>query len=303
VIYWLLKMILVGPVVRVLWRPKVEGAEHIPTKGAAIFASNHLSFSDSIFLPLVVPRRITFPAKMEYFTGKGVKGWATKMFFTSAGQIPIDRSGGEASMAALKQGLKVLRRGELFGIYPEGTRSPDGKLYKGKTGVARMALEAGVPVIPVAMIDTDKAQPTGQAIPNLHPVGVRFGRPLDFSRYAGMEEDRFVLRSITDEVMYELARLSGQQYVDEYAATIKERVAARARATVDQARAGVDQAREQARAGVDQAREQVRDTTHQVTTGLSQRFGRDDEDRDEEPEEQADEQAVPVPRERPTGTE
>lgn len=310
-IYWLLKMILVGPIVRVLWRPKVEGEEHIPAKGAAIFASNHLSFSDSIFLPLVVPRRITFPAKMEYFTGKGVKGWATRMFFTSAGQIPIDRSGGEASMAALRQGLKVLRRGELFGIYPEGTRSPDGRLYKGKTGVARMALEAGVPVIPVAMIDTDKAQPTGQAIPNLHRVGVRFGRPLDFSRYAGMEEDRFVLRSITDEVMYELARLSGQQYVDEYAATIKERIAARARATVDQARAGVDQAREQAKAGVGQAREQVRDTTQQVTTGLSHRFGKDDAEdaADDTPVDDADGaedhdgHEVPVPERRPSGTE
>ena len=123
-IYWLLKMILVGPIVRVLWRPKVEGAEHIPTKGAAIFASNHLSFSDSIFLPLVVPRRITFPAKMEYFTGTGVKGWATKMFFTSAGQIPIDRSGGEASMAALRQGLKVLSRGSSSGSTPRARARP-----------------------------------------------------------------------------------------------------------------------------------------------------------------------------------
>ncbi len=259
-VYWLLKSILVGPLVRLLWRPRVEGTQHIPASGGAIFASNHLSFSDSIFLPLVLPRRITFPAKMEYFTGTGLKGWATKMFFTAAGQIPIDRSGGEASMAALRQGLKVLRRGELFGIYPEGTRSPDGRLYKGKTGVARMALEAGVPVIPVAMIDTDKAQPTGQKIPNLHPVGVHIGRPLDFTRYEGMEEDRYVLRSITDEIMYELAQLSGQAYVDEYAATIKERIAARARATVDQ------------------AREQVRDTTQQVTAGLSQRFGKDEED-------------------------
>jgi 1-acyl-sn-glycerol-3-phosphate acyltransferase len=266
-VYWLLKSILVGPVVRLLWRPRVEGLHHVPTSGGAIFASNHLSFSDSIFLPLVVPRRITFPAKMEYFTGTGLKGWATKMFFTVTGQIPIDRSGGEASMTALRQGLKVLRRGELFGIYPEGTRSPDGRLYKGKTGVARMALEAGVPVIPVAMIDTDKAQPTGQKIPNLHPVGVRIGRPLDFSRYEGMEEDRYVLRSITDEVMDQLAELSGKPYVDEYAATIKDRLAARARATVDQARAGVDQ-----------ARGQVRDTTQQVAAGLSQRFTREDED-------------------------
>ncbi len=285
-VYWLLKSILVGPLVRLLWRPRVEGAQHIPASGGAIFASNHLSFSDSIFLPLVLPRRITFPAKMEYFTGTGLKGWATKMFFTAAGQIPIDRSGGEASMAALRQGLKVLRRGELFGIYPEGTRSPDGRLYKGKTGVARMALEAGVPVIPVAMIDTDKAQPTGQLIPNLHPVGVHIGRPLDFSRYNGMEEDRYVLRSITDEIMYELAQLSGQPYVDEYAATIKDRVAARAKATVDQARAGVDQ-----------AREQVRDTTQQVAAGLSQRFTKagGEEEGEGEPE--------IASQDRPTGTE
>lgn len=273
-IYWLLKMIFIGPIVRVLFRPEVQGAEFVPESGAAIFASNHLSFSDSIFLPLVLPRRITFPAKMEYFTGKGVKGKATKMFFTGVGQIPIDRSGGEASLMALKQGMKVLRRGDLFGIYPEGTRSPDGRLYKGKTGVARMALEAKVPVIPVAMIDTDKAQPTGQAIPNLHQVGVRFGRPLDFSRYEGMEEDRLVLRSITDEIMYELAQLSEQEYVDEYAATMKDRIAKRARATVDQAKAGVDQARDQAAAVKDE---------------LSHRFARDSgtpEDQDQESEQE-----------------
>ena len=141
------------------------------------------------------------------------------------GQLPVDRSGGRASEAALRSGLKVLRRGELLGLYPEGTRSPDGRLYKGKTGVARMALEAGVPVIPVAMIDTDKAQPTGTKIPKLIRVGVRIGEPLDFSRYEGMEGDRFVLRSVTDEIMYALMELSGQEYVDMYATAMKDRIA------------------------------------------------------------------------------
>ncbi len=222
--YWLLKRVLLGPILKLLFRPWVEGAEHVPAHGGAILASNHLSFSDSIFLPVVLTRRITFPAKMEYFTGRGVKGRLTAAFFRGVGQIPIDRSGGRASEAAIQSGLRVLRRGDLFGIYPEGTRSPDGRLYKGKTGVARMALEAGVPVIPVAMIGTDKAQPTGQKIPNIMRIGVRIGAPLDFSRYEGMEGDRFVLRSITDEIMYQLMLLSGQEYVDVYATSLKKNV-------------------------------------------------------------------------------
>jgi len=220
VFYWVVKAILT-PVLRVLFRPWVEGAEHIPQTGAAIFASNHLSFSDSIFLPLVVPRKVTFLAKADYFTGTGVKGKLTKGFFAGVGQVPIDRSGGAASEAALQTGLRILREGNLLGLYPEGTRSPDGRLYRGKTGVARMALEAGVPVIPVAMINTDVVQPTGKKIPKLGRVGIRVGKPLDFSRYAGMEGDRFVLRSITDEIMYELMLLSGQEYVDTYATKAK----------------------------------------------------------------------------------
>lgn len=222
--YWVLKTVILGPLLKMLFRPWVEGEKHIPETGAAIFASNHLSFSDSIFLPLVVPRRMTFLAKADYFTGGGLKGRLTAAFFKGVGQVPVDRAGGKASEAALNSGLKILRRGELLGLYPEGTRSPDGRLYKGKTGVARMALEAGVPVIPVAMIDTDKAQPTGQIIPNLMRVGVRVGKPLDFSRYKGMEDDRFVLRSITDEVMYALMELSGQEYVDMYAGSMKDRL-------------------------------------------------------------------------------
>ncbi len=220
----MLKRIILGPIVRVLFRPWVDGEENIPEHGPAIFASNHLSFSDSIFLPLVVPRRMTFLAKSDYFTGDGLKGRLTKWFFKSAGQLPVDRSGGRASEAALRSGLKVLRGGHLLGLYPEGTRSPDGRLYKGKTGVARMALEAGVPVIPVAMIDTDKAQPTGSVLPKLIQVGVKIGTPLDFSRYEGMEGDRFVLRSITDEIMYALMELSGQEYVDMYAGVMKDRI-------------------------------------------------------------------------------
>ena len=218
--YWILKMILT-PVLRLFFRPWVEGAEHLPAEGAVILASNHLSFSDSIFLPLVVTRRVTFLAKADYFTGKGLKGKITKGFFHGVGQVPVDRSGGAASDAALGTGVRILRAGKVLGLYPEGTRSPDGRLYRGKTGVARMALEAGVPVIPVAMINTDVVQPTGKKIPHIGRVGVRIGKPLDFSRYAGMEDDRFVLRSITDEIMYELMLLSGQEYVDTYAAKAK----------------------------------------------------------------------------------
>lgn len=230
--YWVLKILIVGPLVRLLFRPWAEGQEHIPATGPAIFASNHLSFSDSIFLPLVVPRKMTFLAKSDYFTGTGVKGRATAAFFRGVGQLPVDRSGGKAGEAAVRSGLRVLRRGDLLGIYPEGTRSPDGRLYRGRTGVARLALEAGVPVLPVAMIGTDKAQPTGKKIPRLMRVGVRIGRPLDFSRYEGMEDDRFVLRAITDEIMYELMCLSGQEYVDMYATSMKDRLirAARVRA-------------------------------------------------------------------------
>lgn len=229
VLYWLLKRVLLGPLLRLLFRPTVEGLENIPADGPAILASNHLSFSDSIFLPLVVPRRITFLAKSDYFTGRGIKGRLTAAFFRGVGQVPIDRSGGSASNSALTSGLRILGNDDLLGIYPEGTRSPDGRLYRGRTGVARMALEGKVPVIPVAMIGTDEAQPSGTVVPKLIRIGVRIGTPLDFSRYDGMEDDRFVLRSITDEIMYELMLLSGQEYVDVYAATQKKRLLAAAK--------------------------------------------------------------------------
>lgn len=227
VLYWLIHVVM-GPLVRAFHNPWVEGLENVPEHGPAILASNHLSFSDSIFLPLALPRRIWFPAKMEYFTKPGLRGKLSKAFFAGTGQIPIDRSGGNASENALRAGMSVLERGGLFGIYPEGTRSPDGRLYKGKTGMARLALESRVPVIPVAMIDTDKFQPTGKTIPTGAKVGIRIGKPLDFSRYHGMSNDRRVLRAITDEIMYELARLSGREYVDEYAAARKAALAVKA---------------------------------------------------------------------------
>ena len=173
-------------------------------------------------MPATIPRRVTFVAKAEYFTGRGPKGWLQRLFFAGAGQVPIDRSGGRASHGALLSGLKVLRRGELFGIYPEGTRSPDGRLYRGKTGVARLALEAKVAVIPVAVINTDQIAPPGKLFGRFMRPRVRFGKPLDYSRYWGMEGDRYILRSITDEIMYEIMAMSGQEYIDMYASSAKE---------------------------------------------------------------------------------
>jgi 1-acyl-sn-glycerol-3-phosphate acyltransferase len=239
VLYWLLKYIFLGPPLRLIFRPIVEGRDHVPDEGPAIIASNHLSFSDSIFMPLMVKRKVTFVAKSEYFTGKGVKGWLIKMFFVGTGTIPVDRSGGRAAQAAIDTGLRVLREGNLFGIYPEGTRSPDGRLYRGKTGVARLSLESGSPVVPVVMLNADEIQPPGKVLPKIKRVRIRFGPPLDFSRYAGLAGDRFVERAVTDEIMYELMELSGREYVDVYAQKVKAAQArtpateaAEARATV-----------------------------------------------------------------------
>jgi 1-acyl-sn-glycerol-3-phosphate acyltransferase len=220
-IYWVLKNVLLGPPIRRIFQPIEEGTENVPVSGPAIIASNHLSFADWIFMPLALDRRVTFIAKSDYFTGMGLKGWAQRRFFAGTGQVPIDRSGGQASESALRAGLKVLQRGELFGIYPEGTRSHDGRLYKGRTGVARLALLAGVPVIPSAIIGTDLIAPPGRIVTRIVSPTVRFGTPLDFSRYSGMSDDRFVLRSITDEIMYAIMELSGQEYVDVYAPTAK----------------------------------------------------------------------------------
>ncbi|MGR4880005.1 lysophospholipid acyltransferase family protein [Streptomyces sp. LARHCF249] len=219
--YHLLKHVLLGPLLRLLFRPRIEGLENIPAEGAAIIAGNHLSFSDHFLMPAILKRRITFLAKAEYFTGPGLKGRLTAAFFRSAGQIPVDRSGKDAGQAALREGLGVLAKNELLGIYPEGTRSHDGRLYKGKVGVAAMALGAGVPVVPCAMVGTFEIQPPGQRIPNIRRVTIRFGAPMDFSRYAGLEGERAVLRAVTDEIMYAILELSGQEYVDRYAAEVK----------------------------------------------------------------------------------
>lgn len=216
----------IGNSLKLTFRPWVEGMEHIPTEGPAILASNHLSFSDSFFLPAVLDRKVTFVAKAEYFTSPGVKGKMTAAFFKGVGQLPVDRSGARgAAEAAIRSGIEVLRSGELFGIYPEGTRSPDGRLYRGKPGgLARVALASGAPVIPVAMIDTEKIQPPGKVMPKLMRPGIRIGRPLNFSRYEGMDNDRFIMRSLTDEVMYEIMKLSSQEYVDVYATAAKRQL-------------------------------------------------------------------------------
>jgi 1-acyl-sn-glycerol-3-phosphate acyltransferase len=221
--YWLFKYVLLGPLLSLLGRPKVEGLQYVPTSGPAILASNHLAVMDSFYLPLVVRRRITFLAKAEYFTGTGLKGWFSRWFFTAVGQVPIDRTDADAAQAALSTAQRLLAAGKLMGMYPEGTRSPDGRLYKGKTGLARLALETGVPVIPVAMIGTNVVNPPGSTMLRFGRVTVRFGKPMDFSRFEGLAGNRFIERAVADEVIYELMGLSGQEYVDIYAASVKER--------------------------------------------------------------------------------
>lgn len=220
--YYLFKYVLLGPLLSLLGRPKVEGLHHVPSSGPVILASNHLAVMDSFFLPLVVRRRITFLAKSEYFTGTGLKGWFNRWFYTAVGQVPIDRTDSEAAQAALETAKQVLAQGKLLGMYPEGTRSPDGRLYKGKTGLARLALQTGVPVIPVAMIGTNKVNPPGTSMLRFGRVTVRFGKPMDFSRFDGLAGNHFIERAVIDEVMYELMGLSGQEYVDIYAASVKD---------------------------------------------------------------------------------
>ncbi|MBN9634333.1 lysophospholipid acyltransferase family protein [Mycolicibacterium sp. HS_4_1] len=220
--FWFYKYILMGPLLRLLGRPKVTGLEYVPDSGAVILASNHLAVADSFYLPLVLRRRIYFLAKAEYFNGTGIKGKLTKFFYSSTGQVPIDRTNADSAADALTAAAKILDQGTLLGMYPEGTRSPDGKLYKGKTGLARIALETGIPVIPVAMIGTDVVNPPGSKMWHFGRVEVKFGKPMDFRRFEGLAGNRFIERAVIDEVMYELMRLSGQEYVDLYAADVKE---------------------------------------------------------------------------------
>ncbi len=224
VFYWVVKYTL-GVALKVVFRPWSRGRAHMPRRGPVILASNHLSFADHFFGPLPLPRKVVFLAKAEYFTGRGLKGLASKAFFSGVGQIPIDRTGGEASERSLRSGLRVLAAGNVLGIYPEGTRSPDGRLYKGRTGVARLALESRAPVVPCAMINTFEFLPPGSFRPQLRiRPGAIFGRPLDFSRYYGQESDRGVLRAVTDEIMQEIQKLSGQEYVDIYAKQAKDQL-------------------------------------------------------------------------------
>jgi 1-acyl-sn-glycerol-3-phosphate acyltransferase len=215
VAYWLIKAV-VKPVMLGLYRIRAEGLENVPKKGAAIIAANHVSFLDSFFIPLAIKRRkMTYLAKADYF-----KNWKTSWFFKSVGQISCEREGGSKSQQSLEIALDVLKEGHLLGIYPEGTRSPDGQLYRGRTGVARLALTSQAPVVPVGLIGTDDVMPKAAKMPRLRgqiPVTLRFGKPLDFSRYAGQEGDRMVLRSVTDEIMFEIMSLSGQHYIDQYA--------------------------------------------------------------------------------------
>ena len=208
--YTFLKSFLT-PILMLLFRPKVTGLRHVPNLGPVIIASNHLSFSDSIFMPLVVPRKVTFMAKSEYFTSPGIKGVIKRIFFQALGQVPVDRTGGRRSEAAIRTGLKLLEEGQCIGIYPEGTRSPDGRLYKGRTGIARMAIDSGAPIVPVAMFNTAEIQPTGQVVPKVRRVEMVFGEPMYFN---GDSSDFAHLRKVTDEIMQGIQKISGQVFVE-----------------------------------------------------------------------------------------
>jgi 1-acyl-sn-glycerol-3-phosphate acyltransferase len=202
---------ILTPIFRAGWRIYVRGADNLPPSGSAIICPNHTSVIDSFLLPSVLPRRITFVGKAEY-----MDDWKTKHLFPALGMIPIDRSGGDASKRALDAAAGVLERGELFGIYPEGTRSRDGRLHKGHTGPARLAVRTGAPLVPVGMVGTREIQPPGAKAPHpFRPCEIRIGRPIH--PRDGQADDRLLLRTLTDELMYEIRELSGQEYVDDYA--------------------------------------------------------------------------------------
>ncbi|SEQ62789.1 lysophospholipid acyltransferase family protein [Microlunatus flavus] len=208
----LFKRGLFKPLIRVLLRPRVIGGERVPTTGGALVAGNHLSGWDTLVVPAMLPRQMTFPAKAELFVARGPVSWVVARFVTAVGILPMDRAGGRASASSMDVVLDALREGKVVGIFPEGTRSPDGRLYRGRTGVARLALSAGVPVIPVGLRNTQ---------PGWRRTVVTFGEPLDFSAYAGAGNDRDVLRHVTDSVMAAIQDLSGQRYVDAYATGVK----------------------------------------------------------------------------------
>jgi 1-acyl-sn-glycerol-3-phosphate acyltransferase len=218
--------LVVGTALTVAYHPRVDGLGHVPTSGPAILAGNHVSFSDHFFVPLVVPRKVIYLAKADYFDRPGLRGRLTAAFFNAAGQKPVDRSSGRAGLAAIQTAVDVLAEGNLLGIYPEGTRSPDGKLYRGRVGVARLWLESAAPLLPCAVIGTDVVQPPGRRVPRLAPVAVRFGPPLDLRRYDGRKRDARLFREMTDDIMRAIQDLSGQEYVDIYATTVKEELAA-----------------------------------------------------------------------------
>lgn len=223
-VYWLVKYVFLGPIIRLMGRPVVTGLENIPKEGPVLLVSNHLAVMDSFIQCLYVPRRICFLAKSDYFTGTGLKGRFKRWFFTSVGQVPIDRTNRDAAQAAVDTALKVLDDGQVLGIYPEGTRSPDGRIYKGKTGAARIIAEKNVPVIPMAMIDTEKFNPPGTVLPRFHKVKMIVGKPIDLTPFANSKGDEFLIRSITDKIIETLMEMSGQQYVDEYAADVKKKL-------------------------------------------------------------------------------
>lgn len=223
--YWLLKYIVLGPWLYLVGRPTFEGADNFPKEGAALLAINHLSAADWLFLPLRAPRRITFLAKSEYFTGTGLEGKLKRFFFAQTGQVPIDRTNADAATAAMETGARVLAEGEILGMFPEGTRSPDGKLYRGKTGAARMALKTGVPIIPVGLIGTDKFLGADSHVPRPAKIRVRIGEPIDVTPWLDRAGEREAEREIADEVMRRIQALSGQDYVpDVYGAEKKKQI-------------------------------------------------------------------------------